>query len=336
MSSNTVRGGTMSSRKLRWAGVRNRSHLAVRVLTIGLFVGVCVLFAAMSPIFLMPSNLLNIVRQTALLAIMSFGMVSVIIVTHGEADMSVGGITGLSAAVAVVLLVRGAPTALSILAAIATGLAAGLLNGILVTKVGLLPFLATLATMNMAMGLEQVLTKGTYVPFADPFIGFVANENFLGVPASAFLLLLVYLAFYSLLDHMPTGRKIYAIGGNLQAARASGIDVAKYTVLTFALSGLSCGLAGVLLVGRLSGLTPLAAAPLLLDVLLAGYISSILSSVGAPSVSGALFGAMLVGVLSNGLAVIRVPTFYVNLVKGLLIIIVVAANALQRRRRSIS
>ncbi|MGE5623405.1 MAG: ABC transporter permease, partial [Methanocella sp.] len=192
--------------------------------------------------------------------------------------------------------------------------------------------LGTLATMNLGMGLEQLITKGLHMPFSGSVIGTIANDSWHGIPLALFVLVPVFLFFYITLDHTPLGRKLYAVGGNVHAARAAGLNVNKYLTVGFVLSGLTCGIAGVLLVGRLSGLTPLAAAPLLLDVLLAGYISSTMSSVGAPNVSGALIGALLVGVLSNGLAVIRVPTFYMNLVKGFLILVVVAVNVAQRRR----
>ncbi|MGE5552554.1 MAG: ABC transporter permease [Betaproteobacteria bacterium] len=310
----------------------NRSNLWFRFGTLGLFAAVFIFFASLSPVFLLPSNLLNVVKQATILAIISMGMTTVIVVTNGESDMSVGGVTGFSAAATVTLLVAGFSPWVAALAGLSGGILLGLLNGLLVTKIGLLPFLATLATMNLGMGLEQLITKGLHVPFSGSVIGQIANDNWHGLPLALFVLVPVFLAFYVMLDHTPLGRKIYAIGGNLQAARASGINVTKYTIIAFALSGLTCGIAGVLLVGRLSGLTPLAAAPLLLDVLLAGYISSTMSSVGAPNVGGALVGALLVGVLSNGLAVIRVPTFYMNLVKGFLILVVVAVNVAQRRR----
>jgi len=293
----------------------------------------CAVFAFMSPIFLTSGNLLNIARQTAMLAVMCFGMVVVLIATGGEADMSLAGVTGLTAGVAITLLVNGASTVVAIIGATGAGLASGLLNGVLVTKVGLLPFLATLATSNMAMGLEQVFTKGTSVAFSDKFITHLASGDTLGIPTSLFLVAALFMGFHIVLDHTGIGRRLYAVGGNPQVARMSGVDVAKYTAMAFGTAGLCAGIAGVLLVGRLSGLTPLAASYMHLDVLLAGYVSTVLSTVGAPGISGALFGAVLVGTLTNGLAIIRVPTFYVNLVKGLLIIVVVAANAIQRRRR---
>ncbi|MGE5482653.1 MAG: ABC transporter permease [Bacteroidota bacterium] len=310
----------------------DRRSLLMRFGTLALFGAVVAFFAVQSPVFLQPSNLLNVVKQATILAIISFGMVTVIIATNGESDMSVGGVTGCAAAVTVALLVAKQSPVVAALGGLLSGLALGLLNGLLVTKIGLLPFLATLATMNVGLGLEQLITKGLHMPFSGSIFGTIANDNWFGLPLSMFVLLPVFLAFFLMLDHSTLGRKIYAIGGNLQAARAAGINVDKYTVIAFALSGLTCGIAGVLLVGRLSGLTPQAAAPLLLDVLLAGYISSTMSSVGAPNVGGALVGALLVGVISNGLAVIRVPTFYMNLVKGFLILVVVAVNVAQRRR----
>jgi ribose transport system permease protein len=304
----------------------------VKLGTLALFGAVFAFFASLSPVFLLPSNLLNVVKQVTILAIISMGMTTVIIVTNGESDMSVGGVTGCSAAVTVALLVAGQSPVVAALGGIAGGSLLGLLNGLLVTRIGLLPFLGTLATMNLGMGLEQLITKGLHMPFAGSALGTIANDNWHGIPLALFVLVPVFLAFYVTLDHTPLGRKIYAIGGNLHAARASGLNVNKYLTIAFVLSGVTSGIAGVLLVGRLSGLTPLAAAPLLLDVLLAGYISSTMSSVGAPNVGGALVGALLVGVLSNGLALIRVPTFYMNLVKGFLILVVVAVNVAQRRR----
>lgn len=315
------------------ANSRSVGTKSAQLLTLGLFAAMCAVFAFLSPVFLTSGNLLNIARQTAMLAIMCFGMVVVLIATGGEADMSIAGVTGLAAGVTVTLLVKGASTFVAIVAAVAAGTAAGLLNGTLVTRVGLLPFLATLATSNMAQGLEQVLTKGTSVAFSDAFIAHVASGDTLGVPTSLFLVLGLFLAFHLVLDHTGIGRRLYAVGGNPQVARMSGVDVTKYTCLAFAVAGLCAGIAGVVLVGRLSGLTTLAASHMHLDVVLAGYVSTVLSTVGAPGISGALFGAVLVGTLTNGLAIIRVPTFYVNLVKGLLIIVVVAANAIQRRRR---
>lgn len=311
--------------------VRSRS---IQLLTLCLFVAVCVAFAIASPVFLTPGNILTILKQSAVLTIMSFGMVLVLIVTGGQADMSLAGVTGFVAAVAVTALTRGSSTVVAILLALSAGLAAGLLNGLLVTRVGLLPFLATLATSNMAMGLEQVLTKGTYVACANSFTTHVANGDIYGIPVSAFVVGAMFIITLLLLDYTRVGRKLYAIGGNPQVARMSGVNVEFYIMFAFILSGFSAGVAGVLLMGRLSGLTPLAASHLHLDVVLAGYISTILSTVGAPGIAGALFGSLFVGVLSNGLALSRVPTFYMNLVKGLLIIIVVAANAVQRRRRT--
>ncbi|MGB4337002.1 MAG: ABC transporter permease [Bacillota bacterium] len=306
---------------------------SAQLLTLGLFAVMCVVFAFLSPVFLTSGNLLNIARQTAMLAIMCFGMVVVLIATGGEADMSIAGVTGFASGVVVTLLARGASTFVAIVAALAAGTASGLLNGMLVTKIGLLPFLATLATSNMAQGLEQVLTKGTAVAFSDPFIAHLANGDTLGIPTSLFLVLGVFLVFYVVLDHTGIGRRLYAVGGNPQVARMAGVDVDMYKTMAFVVAGLCSGIAGIVLMGRLSGLTPLAATHMHLDVLLAGYVSTVLSTVGAPGIFGALFGAVLVGTLTNGLAVIRVPTFYVNLVKGLLIIVVVAANAIQRRRR---
>lgn len=323
----------MSIRDKQIAGyLRSNS---IKIIT-GIFVlVVCGVFASLSPVFLSVGNIMNIVRQSAVLAVMAFGMVTVMLITGGDPDMSVAGVTGLSAAVAVTLLTSGIPTPVAIILAVLAGTVAGLLNGFLVTSIGLMPFLATLATSNMAMGLEQVLTKGLAVAFNDRFIGFVANENFLGFPATVYFVAPIFASMLLLFDYSRMGRSFYAIGGNLQVARMSGINVKRSLVAAFALSGSCAGVAGVILMGRLSGLTPLAASRLHLDVVLAGYISAVISSVGAPSITGALFGAALVGVLSNGLAIIRVPTFYTNLAKGLLIIIVVVANALQKRRRSL-
>lgn len=307
---------------------------SIKLITAAFVLIVCGVFATLSPVFLTPGNIMNIIRQTAVLAVMAFGMVTVMLITGGDPDMSVAGVTGLSAAVAVMLLTAGVPTLFAVLLAILAGTASGMLNGLLVTSIGLMPFLATLATSNMAMGLEQVLTKGLAIAFNDPFLSLVANENFLGLPTTIFFVTPIFLAMLVLFDYTRMGRGFYAIGGNLQVARMSGVNVKKSLISAFALSGTCAGVAGVILMGRLSGLTPLAASRLHLDVVLAGYISAVISSVGAPSITGALFGSALVGVLSNGLAIIRVPTFYTNLAKGLLIIIVVVANALQKRRRS--
>lgn len=323
----------MSIKDKRIAGyLRNNS---IKLITVVFVLLVCGIFASLSPVFLSTGNIMNIVRQSAVLAVMAFGMVTVMLITGGDPDMSVAGVTGLSAAVAVTLLTSGIPTPIAIVLAILAGAAAGLLNGFLVTSIGLMPFLATLATSNMAMGLEQVLTKGLAVAFNDRFISFVANENFLGIPATVYFVAPIFVSMLLLFDYSRMGRSFYAIGGNLQVARMSGINVKKSLIAAFTLSGSCAGVAGVILMGRLSGLTPLAASRLHLDVVLAGYISAVISSVGAPSITGALFGAALVGVLSNGLAIIRVPTFYTNLAKGLLIIIVVVANALQKRRRNL-
>ena len=198
---------------------------SAQLLTLGLFAVMCVVFAFLSPVFLTSGNLLNIARQTAMLAIMCFGMVVVLIATGGEADMSIAGVTGFASGVVVTLLARGASTFVAIVAALAAGTASGLLNGMLVTKIGLLPFLATLATSNMAQGLEQVLTKGTAVAFSDPFIAHLANGDTLGIPTSLFLVLGVFLVFYVVLDHTGIGRRLYAVGGNPQVARMAGVDV---------------------------------------------------------------------------------------------------------------
>jgi ribose transport system permease protein len=266
--------------------------------------------------------------------VLAYGMTSVIIgggsdVTEGGIDLSIAANMGLCAAVYATLLSMGYGDFLSVLAAIAVGMAVGALNALAVVGLGILPLLATLAVLNVAAGMELTLTQNTVVGASSPLLGFLVSGSFLGISALAWALIVFSAIIIAIIHGTAFGLRLYAVGGHPEAARAAGLSVPFYVSFTYVLSGFCAAVASVLTVSRLSASTP-GSGELLLSVLAAALLGTVFSRRFVPTMGGTLLSVLFIGLLANGFQLLNVSSYWVNGVQGALILLVVAITSFAR------
>lgn len=284
----------------------------------------------LSPYFLSTSNLLNVLRQVSINAILALGMTVVIL--KGGIDLSVGSLLALAGALAAGLALSGLPPALAMGLGVGTALALGTLQGLLVAYAGLPPFIVTLAGLTAFRGLTLVYTGGRPITgLPDPFL-FLGNGALLGIPVPVVAMLAFLLLTHLLLQNTALGRYLYAIGGNEEAARLSGVPVARIKVFAYAYSGLAAGLAALVLTGRLNSAQPTAGTGFELDAIAAAVVGGTSLAGGRGTAWGTFLGALIIGVLNNGMNLLNVSSFYQLIAKGAVIVLALLVDRLVRRR----
>ena len=293
-------------------------------------VGLCVLLTILTPHFLTVSNLLNITQQTAINALIAVGMTFVIL--SGGIDLSVGSIVALSGVVLGGALQTGLPLPGAIVLSLATGAACGIFNGLLITRGALPPFIATLGMMSIARGLALMYTDGRPISGFDANFRAISTGSIVVIPAPVVLMLAVYAAAHFVLTHTTFGRYVYAIGGNEEATRLSGVRVSYYKTMVYALSGVTSAVAAVTLTARLNSAQPIAGIMYELDAIAATVIGGTSLLGGSGTVTGTLVGALIMGVLRNGLNLLGISSFVQQVVIGAVIITAVLVDSVLNRR----
>jgi ribose transport system permease protein len=294
-------------------------------------IALCVILSIVAPRFLTLRNVTNVVRQFSVIAIMSVGMTYVII-TAGI-DLSVGSIIALSGCMTAWFLVEGYPIWLSVLIGLALGTLTGIVNGLLIVKVRLAPFIATLGTMGIARGVVLALTMGYPIqPFPEAFE--VIGRGYLGpIPIPVVIMTVVVIAGHIFLSRTTIGRYIYYVGSNPTAARLSGLNVGRILILVYTAAGLLSGLAAVVLVSRLTSAQSNMGTGWELDAIAAVVIGGTSLAGGEGSVLGSLIGAALMGVIKNALILLGVNVYWQSVVIGIVIVLAVALDAWRQSRR---
>ncbi len=288
-----------------------------------------------SDVFLSGSNLSNIARQATVNAFLSVGLLLAII-TAGI-DLSVGSILALSMCTLAILAIKmGINPYVAMLACLAMGTFFGWINGVLLTKLHLPhPFIATLGTQNIARGLALIITDSSPVSGFDragaPEVLTLGAGSVGPIPVALIAVFVVYILFHILLTRTPFGRHIYAVGGNVSAARLSGINVNKTLMVVYSLSGLLAGLAALMLAGRTNSGFPNAGVGYETDAIAAVIIGGASFSGGSGTIGGTAIGVLLIAVLRNGLVLLNVPTEWQTVAIGLVIIGAVSIDMLRQR-----
>ena len=299
--------------------------------TLAGLVGLSLLLWALSPHFLTVSNLLNVLEQTSINAIVAVGMTFVIV--SGGIDLSVGSVLALAGVVLASALSAGVPLPAAIVLALVVGAACGVANGLLVSFGRLPPFIVTLGMMSVARGAALMWAEGRPISgFSESFRA-IATDRVLIVPAPVLITAVVYLGAHFVLARTVFGRATYAIGGNEEAARLSGVAVGFHKTLIYGVSGLMSGAAAVLLTARLNSAQPTAGTMYELDAIAATVIGGTSLLGGEGTLAGALIGALIMGVLRNGLNLLNVSSFFQQVVIGLVIIGAVLVDTMLKRRR---
>lgn len=295
-------------------------------------VALCAILWTLTPHFLTLSNLVNVAQQTSINAIIAAGMTFVIL--SGGIDLSVGSLVALSGVVLGLTLQLDQPVAVAVLAALGVGAFCGQVNGWLVDRGRLPPFIVTLGMMSMARGAALVITEGRPVSGFDASFRWVATETIAFVPMPVIITALVYLAAHFLLTRTTFGRYVYAIGGNEEATRLSGVRIHLHKPAIYAVSGLTSAVAAVVLTARLDSAQPIAGMMYELDAIAAVVIGGTSLMGGQGSLAGTLIGALIMGVLRNGLNLLGVSSFVQQIVIGAVIVSAVLIDtSLKRQRR---
>jgi len=274
--------------------------------------------------FLTANNLLNLLLQVTSNALIAFGMTFVILT--GGIDLSVGSILALSSALTAGLLGSGMPVTLAILISLILGCILGVMNGLLISYGKLAPFIVTLATMTIFRGATLVYTNGNPITkgLSDTFLfQFLGQGYIVGIPFPVIIMFIVFIILYVLLHKTAFGKSVYAIGGNEKAAYISGVKLNKVKIIIYSISGIMASISGLIITSRLSSAQPTAGASYEMDAIAAVVLGGTSLSGGKGRILGTLIGALIIGVLNNGLNIIGVSAFWQQVVKGVVILIAV-------------
>ena len=285
----------------------------------------------LTPHFLTVPNLLNIAQQTSINAIVAVGMTYVVV--SGGIDLSVGSIVALSGVVLGAALQSGHALPFALALALGTGVACGLSNGALISFGRLPPFIVTLGMMSIARGAALLFTEGRPVSGFEPGFRSLATGHVGGVPAPIVATILVYLVAYAVLTRTTFGRYVYAIGGNEEATRLAGVTVRLHKTIIYAVSGLASAVAAVILTARLNSAQPIAGMMYELDAIAATVIGGTSLMGGEGTLAGTLIGALIMGVLRNGLNLLGVSSFLQQIVIGGVIVGAVLVDTVLKRNR---
>lgn len=293
---------------------------------LGPFVALLIISVALSIVsrdFLTLDNLLNVMRQASINALIAFGMTLVILL--GGIDLSAGSVLALSSVIIATLLSAGTPAVVATFAGLLAGGLMGFANGLVISKGKVAPFIATLGSMTVLRGLALVVSNGSPISsFNSDFFsllggGYVARL----VPIPVVLMLVMFGAFWVLLRKTVFGRHIYATGGNAESAKLSGVKVDRIQLWVYTIAGVMSALAGVVLTSRLNSAQPTAGTGYELDAIAAVVLGGTSLTGGRGWIFGTLVGALLIGVLNNGLNLLDVSSFYQQVIKGIVILLAV-------------
>ena len=295
-------------------------------------IGLCLVLSILTPYFLTVSNLLNVAQQISIIAIIAVGMTFVII-TAGI-DLSVGSVLAFSGMVTGSVLQAGVALPIAIFVGLFVGGLSGIVNGVLITYGRLPPFISTLGMMSVARGAARLITKGRPISgFSESFRDLATAEVF-NVPLPVLIMAGVYLVAYFVLARTKLGRYTYAMGGNEEAAILSGVNVKAYKIAVYGLCGMLSGLAAIILTARLNSAGPNAGIMYELDAIAATVIGGTSLMGGEGTITGTLIGALIMGVLRNGLNLLGISSYIQDIVIGAVIILAVLMDMALKRQRN--
>lgn len=297
------------------------------------FLAVCVVLSATTPRFLTWQNATIILTQVSINALLAFGVTFVIIT--GGIDLSVGSVVAVSGVVAASFAHPDTyPVIVPVAVGLLTGLAFGAFNGFVVTSSKVPPFIVTLGTMTIGRGLALILSKGRPVSNLSESFNFLGGGKVLGIPMLILILIALFALCAVILRKTVLGRYMYAVGGNEQASLASGVPIRTVKMAVYTLCGGLAALSGILLTSRITTGQPNAGLSFELDAITAAIIGGTSTSGGTGTMTGTLLGALLIGVISNGLDLLNVSSYYQQVVMGVIIIGAVVLDSLNQSKKA--
>lgn len=286
------------------------------------FLILVIVLAATSPSFLTLQNILNVLRQSSIIGIIAIGMTFVII--KGGIDLSVGSILGFSAVVATSFAHPGDyPLIVPIVMGLLVGLGCGLVNGLIIARWNIAPFIVTLGMLTAARGMTLVYTDGKPIINLSDGYNFLGSGYFLGLPIAVIVFIVVIAFGLFLLNFTKFGRHVFAVGGNEKAARLSGVNVFSAKVAVYAIAGLASGMSGILLSSRVMTGSPILGQGYELDAIAAVVIGGTSLTGGRGSIVGTVIGVLIISIMNNGLDLLNVSSYYQQIIKGAIIVLAV-------------
>lgn len=279
--------------------------------------------------FLTHNNLSNVARQVSINAILAVGMTGAILL--GGIDLSVGPVMALSGTAAAGMMAAGFDPAMAIPLGMLIGVIFGAANGFMIAYARMPAFIVTLASLGIARGIALIYTGGYPISGLPQSFSFWGRGDVFGLQTPILMMLAVYVVAYILLNHTPFGRYVYAIGGNEEASRLSGVRVPLVIMAVYTISGLTASIAGIILTSRLMSGQPNAGVGFELDAIAAVVIGGTAMSGGKGAIIGTLIGAMLLGVLNNGLNLAGVSPYVQNVIKGVIILVAIYIGTNKRK-----
>lgn len=308
------------------------------------FASILVFFTiALPDTFMTARNWLNISQQMSMLMVVAAGMT--IVMVMGDFDLSVGSMASFAGIAVAILFTTGVPVWAAVILALLIGLAGGAINGALIAFVGILPFVATLATLTIFSGAAFVISGGKTISgraIPESFSQFARGGIPLGelggvaivLPNLTLVAVIIVALVWILLEQTTFGRRLYAIGGNIEAAHLSGVAVRKLKLIAFALTGTSAALAGIMYASRVASANPTQGSSLMLNAIAGVFLGSTLSEHGEPRVLASILGVLILGVLDNGLTQMSVDSYIRQILVGAIIILAVSASSLTKGLRT--
>ncbi|MBN2617296.1 MAG: ribose ABC transporter permease [Spirochaetales bacterium] len=310
-------------------GVKSYLHRYLGIL-IGLF-ALCLVLSLNSSAFLTSANILNVLRQVSINAILAFGMTYAILI--GGIDLSVGSVLALTGTIVTGLITRNmVPIPVAVGIGLILGLFLGVFNGVIIAKTGIPPFIVTLAMMQIARGLAYVYTNGQPIRITDGgFIGI--GTGYLGpIPLPIIYTVVIFIVVSIMLNKTKFGRYVYALGGNKDAAIFSGIKIKNITIAVYALIGLLSAICGIVLSARMYSGQPTVGNGFELDAIAAVVLGGTSMSGGVGNLGGTLLGALVIGVLNNGLNLLNINSFWQLIIKGFVILLAVYVDSVKKKK----
>ena len=294
---------------------------------LGIFAILVIGLTALKPVFLTPDNLINVIRQVSITAIIGIGMTFVLI--SGEIDLSVGSIAALAGIVVTMGLKDGLPMVIAIVLAMGVGALCGFANGGIHVYARIPSFIVTMGMLNIARGVVLVITN-SYPVTGLPDSFKVIGRGYVGfLPVPVIIMFVCYILGYLVLKYVKFGRSIFAIGGNIEAARLSGISVNRNKILIYVLCGVTAAIGGIVLASRMFSGQPSAGDGLELNAIAACVIGGTSTTGGKGRIWGTFLGALIMGIITNGMNLLNISTHWQLIVQGAIIIIAVGLDRIK-------
>lgn len=293
-------------------------------------VGVIVFFSVSSPNFLTANNGFNVLRQISSNAIIAIGMTFVLLI--GGIDLSVGSVIAATNCISISLMVSGVPIWLAVIAGILLGSLIGLVNGFVIAKLRIPAFIMTLAMMQIARGVAYVYTDGKPVRFDNDTLSLIGNGYIGWVPVPVIIMIFCLTLFILLLHRTKFGSHVYAVGGNREAAKFSGIPIIRIEILVYTICGTLAGVSGIILSSRMLSAQPTSGSGAEMDAIAAVVLGGTSLSGGVGTIAGTLIGALFIGVLNNGLNILGVSSYWQEIIKGIVIITAVMVDVIKNKQ----